>query len=159
MHADPDPGGRLRPTGWRLPAGIAFGAAVPALFVTERFYGAFPVLPWTAVPTLLLLAMAEFVTAYHTRRRIRREPGTEPVEPLSAARLLALARASAVFGAAAAGWFAGMVLALSDRLAAPGPREDALTAAITMLAALVLLGAGLVLERSCRVPEESEGGR
>ncbi|GAA3751927.1 hypothetical protein HDA32_005078 [Spinactinospora alkalitolerans] len=148
--------GSVRPTGWRLPLGIVVVSGLIAYLVVERFYGSLPLLPWTAIPTLLLLALGEIVTAVHTRRRIRRMPGTEPIEPLSAARLVALAKASALLGALAIGLFGGMALALVDMLDIPSPRTDALTAAGTALAGALLLGAAIFLEYACRVPGQDD---
>ncbi|MDA8369030.1 MAG: DUF3180 domain-containing protein [Nocardiopsaceae bacterium] len=152
--------GSMRPTGWRLPLGLAVAGALIAYLVIDWTYSALPPLPWTAIPTLSLLAVGEAITAVHTRRRIRRVPGTEPIEPLSAARLVALAKASAVFAALAIGVFGGMGLALLDRLQAPAVRADALTALGTLLASAVLLAAALFLEYACRVPgdEDHPGG-
>ncbi|GAA4904817.1 DUF3180 domain-containing protein [Streptomonospora salina] len=148
--------GRLKPTDWRVPAAVAAVAGVLCYVVIDRVYGSLPMLPWSAIPTLLLLAAAETIAAVHTRRRIRRDPGTVPMEPLSAARLLALAKASVVFAALAAGGFAGMLAALAERFNAVDVRTDALTAGGTLLSAVVLLAAALFLEYSCRVPGDDD---
>ncbi|GAB3443743.1 hypothetical protein GCM10027570_12180 [Streptomonospora sediminis] len=148
--------GRIGPTGWRVPLGIAVVAAVLTYLVVDSVYASIPMLPWSAIPTLLLLAAAEAIAAVHTRRRIQRVPGTEPIEPLSAARLVALAKASAMFASVAIGGFAGMLTALAGRLTAVDARTDALTAGGTLLAAIVLLVAALFLEYACRVPGEDE---
>ncbi|AFR07423.1 MULTISPECIES: DUF3180 domain-containing protein [Nocardiopsis] len=150
----PDDGrGTLAPTGWRVPAALAALGALAGLFVANSVSG-LPVLPWSAIPTLLLLAFAEAFTARRTSRRIRREPGTEPMEPLSAARLLALAKASTLFAALALGFFAGMALAVTDHLALPTHRAVFLTCLGTALTAGLLLAAALYLEHACRVPED-----
>ncbi|RCV55156.1 DUF3180 domain-containing protein [Marinitenerispora sediminis] len=157
-HQD-DPQGRLHPTGWRLPLGLIVVSGMVGFLVVRQFYGALPVLPWTAIPTLSLLGIGEIVTAVHIRRRIRRVPGTEPVEPISVARLVALAKASAVFGSLVIGLFGGMALALVDRLSMAAPRADAATAAGTGLAAVLLLAAALLLENACRVPTDKDRDR
>ena len=143
----------LGPTGWRVPALLAVIGALLGVLITDLLPG-LPPLPWSAIPTLLLLALAETFTAGRTRRRIRREPGTEPMEPISAARLLALAKASAVFGALSIGVFGGMALTFLYLLALPGPRETFFTALGTALSAGLLLLSGLYLEHACRVPED-----
>lgn len=152
-----DDEGRLRPTGWRVPALLAMIGALLGILLTNALPG-LPLLPWSAIPTLLLLALAEGFTAGRTRRRIRREPGTEPIQPLSAARLVALAKASALFASLALGFFAGMALAVSDMLVLPTQREVFLTALATAVSAGALLGAGLYLEYACRVPEDDDNG-
>ncbi|GAB3725671.1 DUF3180 domain-containing protein [Nocardiopsis nanhaiensis] len=152
-----DGGGTLAPTGWRAPLLLAVLGALVGLLVANSVTG-LPQLPWTAIPTLLLLAFAEAFTAGRTARRIRRVPGTEPMEPLSAARLLALAKASALFASTAGGFFAGMGLSFSSRLELSSYREDMLTALGTAGAAGLLLAAALYLEYACRVPDDGEDG-
>lgn len=148
---------RLHPTGWRVPSLLAVTGALLGVLITNSL-SALPPLPWSAIPTLLLLALAEGFTAGRTRRRIRREPGTEPMQPLSAARLVALAKASALFASLALGFFAGMALSVSDTLALPSHWEVFLTALGTALSAGLLLAAALYLEHACRVPEDDESG-
>src|SRR5699024_2650463 len=103
----------LTPTGWRVPVLLTVIGVLLGVLVTDLLSSP-PQLPWSAIPTLLLLALAETFTAGRTRRRIRGEPGTEPMEPLSAARLLALAKASAIFGALGMGVFVGVALTLLE---------------------------------------------
>lgn len=148
-----DVGGTLTPTGWRVPSALAALAALAGLLVADSLSG-LPIIPWSAIPTLLLLALAEAYTAGRTVRRIRRDPGTEPIEPLSAARLLALAKASALFASLAVGFFLGMALAITERLDLPTHREVFLTALGTAVAAGLLLAAALYLENACRVPSD-----
>ncbi|GAA1112363.1 DUF3180 domain-containing protein [Nocardiopsis composta] len=148
--------GRMRPSGWRVPLAVAAAAAVLCYLLVGQAYGSIPPLPWTAIPTLLLLAAGEGIAAYHTRRRIRRAPGTEPVEPLSAARLVALAKASVLVAAFTGGAFAGTALFLAGRLTAPLPRQDFTVSTGSLAAAVVLLIAAYLLEWSCRVPDEED---
>lgn len=148
-----DGGGTLTPTGWRVPSALAALAALAGLLVADSLSG-LPVIPWSAIPTLLLLALAEAYTAARTARRIRRDPGTEPIEPISAARLLALAKASALFASLAVGFFLGMALAITERLDLPTHREVFLTMLGTAVAAGLLLAAALYLENACRVPDD-----
>ncbi|WP_017593241.1 DUF3180 domain-containing protein [Nocardiopsis potens] len=149
--------GRMRPSGWRVPLAVAAAAAVLCYLLVGQVYGGIPPLPWTAIPTLLLLAAGEAIAAFHTRRRIRRAPGTEPIEPLSAARLVALAKASVLVAAFTGGAFAGAALFLAGRLTAPLPRQDFAVATGSLVAAAVLLIAAYLLEWSCRVPDDEDG--
>ena len=68
--------------------------------------------------------------------------------------MVALAKASAVAAAIIAGFAAGFDFYLAGSLTASVPREDALTAVITFVAAVLLGCAALYLENSCRVPED-----
>ncbi|MBB6120888.1 DUF3180 domain-containing protein [Nocardiopsis algeriensis] len=151
-----DDGRRLRPTGWRLPLVLFVASAVAGALVAHALPG-LPLIPWSAIPTLLLLAFAEAFTARRTRRRIRREPGTEPIPPISAARLVALAKASVLVAAVFAGAFAGMALTVLDTLELPVHREVFLTGLGTAVASLLLMAAAYRLEWACRVPGD-EGG-
>lgn len=122
-------------------------------------YVSLPPLPWTAAPTLLLLALGEIVTAVNLGARIQRKPGTKPIEPLVVARMAALAKASSHAAAALAGVFGGFLLELADSLDKTTPRRDFIVSVGTALAALVLVGAALYLEQSCRVPKDPDDDR
>jgi hypothetical protein len=124
--------------------------------VLDTAYVSLPPLPWSAVPTLLLLALGEAFTGWNVLRRIRRKPGTRPVEPLAVARMAALAKASAHAAAVLAGVFAGFALGLADSLDKQTPRDDFFVSLGTFLSALALVGAAYFLEFACRVPKDPE---
>nr|WP_038044186.1 DUF3180 domain-containing protein [Thermobifida fusca] len=147
--------GRIRPTGWRMPLAVAAVTGTIVFLVVRETYSSLVLLPWTAIPTLALLALGELITAVQVRRRIRGEPGTEPIEPLSAARLLAFAKASVLLGALACGGFTGFAAALLEWLHSPHARADALIAGGTALSGLLLVLAAVFLEYACRVPPDS----
>lgn len=134
---------------------IALVAALGLLtwVVLDVAYTDLPTLPWTMAPTLLLLALGEGFTAFHTWRRIHRKPGTTPVEPLTVARMAVLAKASAYGAAALGGIFAGFMVYLSGDLEKTAPRQDFAVSVGTLAAALALVGAALALEYACRVPK------
>nr|WP_133740140.1 DUF3180 domain-containing protein [Actinorugispora endophytica] len=142
-----------------MPLVIALVAGVVVFLVVRQAYTSLFLLPWTAIPTLSLLALGELITAVQTRRRIRRAPGTEPIEAISVARLVAFAKASVLFGAVALGGFGGFGLALLDLLHSPHARTDAFVAGGTALSGLFLIGAALFLEYACRVPEDDQDSR
>jgi hypothetical protein len=131
-------------------------AAALSWAIVRFLYTSLPLLPWTMLPSLLLLALGELYTALVTRARIQRRPGTKPVEPLVAARLAALAKASAHAAAVLAGVFGGIAIYLASSLDKPTPRRDFWVSGGTTLAALTLIVAALVLEHSCRVPKGPE---
>ncbi len=146
----------MKPT--RLPVlAVTLIVAAGLTWAVVRFlYGSLPLLPWTMVPSLLLLALGELYTAFVTRARIQRRPGTRPVEPLVAARLAALAKASANAAAVLAGAFGGMAIYLASSLDKPTPRRDFYVSGGTALAAIALIVGALVLEHACRVPKGPE---
>jgi hypothetical protein len=146
----------MKPTRVAFLVGLVVVAASITWAVMDTAYVTLPPLPWTAVPTLLLLALGEAFTGWNVLRRIRRKPGTRPVEPLVVARMAALGKASAHAAAVLGGVFAGFALGLSDSLDKQTPRDDFFVSAGTFLAAMVLVGAAFFLEYACRVPKDPE---
>jgi hypothetical protein len=146
----------VKPTRLPVLAITLIVAAVLTWAVVSFLYTSLPLLPWTMLPSLLLLALGELYTATVTRARIQRRPGTKPIDPLVAARLAALAKASAHGAAALAGIFAGVAIYLASSLDKPTPRRDFFVSGGTALAAVALIVAALVLEHACRVPKGPE---
>ena len=106
---------------------------------------------------LLLRAVSEAWTGRDLKARISgRRQGLKPVSPLFVTRMVALAKATSVAAAIIAGFTAGFDFYLAGSLNASTPREDALTAVITFVAAVLLGCAALYLENSCRVPEDPD---
>ena len=141
---------------------IAYAAAVTLItwLAVRQWYGDLPRLRWFVPLSLVLLAIAEVLAANQLRDRIRRRPGAPPVQPLVAARMLALAKASAVVGAVMVGIWAGLLVYVVPRLgqlAAAG--NDTATAAFGVVAAAALTAAALWLEYSCRTPAPPDGDR
>ena len=144
---------------------IAVVCAAAGWVLLRAVYAKLPPLPWTGVPALLIAAAAEAWTGRDLRARIagssRRGSGQgardlKPPAPLFVSRMVALAKASAVAAAIIAGFAAGFDFYLAGSLTASVPREDALTAVITFVAAVLLGWAALYLENSCRVPEDPD---
>jgi hypothetical protein len=151
---------------------IAVVCAAAGWVLLRAVYAKLPPLPWTGVPALLIAAVAEAWTGRDLRARIagpprrgsgqgaRRGSGQgarrdlKPPAPLFVSRMVALAKASSVAAAIIAGFAAGFDFYLAGSLTASVPREDALTAVFTFVAAVLLGCAALYLENSCRVPED-----
>jgi hypothetical protein len=155
---------------------IAVVCAAVGWLLLRAVYAKLPPLPWTGVPALLIAAVAEAWMGRDLKARIaarygsgleaRRgrghgadrgggrgaRSGPKPVEPLFVSRVVALAKASSVAAAIIAGFAAGFDFYLAGSLTASTPRQDALTAAITFVAAVLLACAALYLEYCCRVP-------
>jgi hypothetical protein len=89
--------------------------------------------------------------ALTTRNRLAGKPGTHPVDPLAVARYAALAKASSLVGALAAGAYAGILAYILPLRDAPGPHSDAFVAGVGVAAGLSLVIAAYTLERVCRV--------
>jgi hypothetical protein len=139
---------------------IAMVCAAAGWLLLRAVYAKLPPLPWTGVPALLIAAVAEAWTGRDLKARISgRRQGLKPVAPLFVTRMVALAKATSVAAAIIAGFTAGFDFYLAGSLNASTPREDALTAAITFVAAVVLACAALYLENSCRVPEDPDAAQ
>ncbi|KAB8196599.1 DUF3180 family protein [Nonomuraea phyllanthi] len=135
--------------------GIAFVAGVLAWGLIQPIYGKV-FIPWTAIPTMLLLAIGEGYSAWATKARIARKPGTKPVEPLAVARLAALAKASAYAGAAFGGLFAGFAAYTVQMFDRETPRLEFFVAVGSFVACIALVCAALYLEHACRIPKDKD---
>jgi hypothetical protein len=142
------------PTRLRDLAALAVVAGVLCWLVVRQWYGSLPRLHWFVPLSLGVLAVAELISGAQLRARIRRSPGTEPVDPLVAARQLALAKASALVGAAMLGGWAGLLAYLLPKLSTvTAARGDAVTSGVGVVCAALLVGGALWLEYCCRTPK------
>lgn len=134
-------------------------AAVVAAFVVHLLlqvaYGSLPPLPTLGGTSLVVLAAVETVLGFTLRARIQQRPGARPVQPLLAARAVALAKASSLAGSVVTGAWLGVLAYVAPRrtdLAAAA--ADTVAAGVGAVCAAVLVAAGLWLEHCCRTPEE-----
>ena len=109
-----------------------------------------PPLTWTAPTGVALLAVVVLVTALGLRSRLDR-PEKRP-HPLSMARMAVLGKASAHVGPVLGGLYGGYLLVLLPDLEIVARRERAILCLVALLASVGLSLAGLLLERTCRVP-------
>ncbi len=146
----------MRPTRVSTLAVVAVICAVVSWLLLRAVYERLPPLPWTGVPALLVTALAEAWTGRDLRARIAGRRGTKPAAPLFVSRMVALAKASSLAAAVIGGLAMGFVIYLSGSLSDPVPRQDAVTAAVTFAAAVLLACAAIYLEYCCRVPNAPE---
>ncbi len=149
----------MRPTRWTVLVGLAVVAGVAAYLVLRWAYSSVPPLPGYAPVTLTLVALVEVFYGFNVRGRLRRRPGSVPVEPLVVARLAALAKASSHAASLIGGAYAGFFVFTSDSFGKPQVASDAVVSAFSAAAAGLLVGAALFLEHQCRVPKPPEGDR
>ncbi|MDO5498822.1 MAG: DUF3180 domain-containing protein [Propionibacteriaceae bacterium] len=156
--ADPDPdSGRLgftrpRTLGIAAAAGALLGALVT--FLAEQRAGYPPVLPWTGPLVLVFVAALLSAMAFSTWRRI--QVRKEQVEPQRGITLLALAKASAIGGAAIAAGYLVFALMGAGNLVAAGPQQRLIRGLVAAVAGAGICAAGSWLERACRVPDPPE---
>ncbi len=114
-------------------------------------------MPLLAGATLLLIALVDVLLALNMRPRVKRRPGTEPVDGLTAARAVALAKASSMAGAIMAGVWVGLIAYLLPLFGTvEAARPDTAAAVIGLISAGALIAAGLWLENCLRNPDEPE---
>jgi uncharacterized membrane protein YbhN (UPF0104 family) len=143
----------MKPTRSSTLAVVAVVFALLAWLLLKAVYSNLPPLPWTGVPALLLAAAAEAWIGRDLRARITGRRAGKPAEPLFVSRMVALAKASSLVAAAVVGVAAGFDIYLAGSLNAAVPKQDALTAVLTLVAAVILACAAMFLEFCCRVPD------
>ena len=136
---------------------LTAAAGVVAYILTSSFYSDLPPLPLYAPIFLAVLAAAEGYTAATTAARLAGRPGTQPIHPLTVARIAALAKATSPVAALAAGGYAGC-LGYVAQLSAPHARDDLRTSIVGVAASVVLAVAALAMERVCRVKSSDSAG-
>ncbi|MCG5215388.1 DUF3180 domain-containing protein [Streptosporangium sp. KLBMP 9127] len=146
----------MRPTRPMALVAIIVALAAITWLILQRMYGTLPTVPWSAIPSMLLLAIGEAYSGWMTRARLEGRHETKPVEPMVVARLAALAKASAYAGAVFGGVFAGFVLHVIELLGQDTPRRDFFVAGGSFLSCVVLICAALYLEYCCRIPKDDE---
>ncbi|HLZ38999.1 MAG TPA: DUF3180 domain-containing protein [Mycobacteriales bacterium] len=140
----------MRPTRLSALVVAAVAAGVPAYALLRLRYEDLPAFPRLAPAALLLLGLAEGYQATSVRARLRGKG--RPIPPLIVARLAALAKASSLTGALFVGVYAALLGLTVPDLDKPAFRGDAVTGALGVVAAVVLVVLALALERACRVP-------
>ena len=134
---------------------VALVAAVLVNLLVRLSYGSLPQIPLFAGATFGVLGAAEAVAGNMLRARIRRRPGTRPVQPLVAARAVLLAKASSLAGAIMTGVWGGLlahVVPLAGDVSAAG--SDTIAGIVGVVCALGLVAGALWLEHCCRTPDE-----
>ncbi|MFD0154429.1 DUF3180 domain-containing protein [Streptomyces sp. NPDC055721] len=124
--------------------------------------GTLPSVPIAAPIVLAVIAVVLTATALSIRSRLKaqreRRPGAKGVEPLMAARAVVFGQASALVAALVAGMYGGTGVFLLGSLDVPARRDQALYAALAVVAGIGVIAAALFLERVCKLPEDDENG-
>ena len=146
----------MTPTKARTLVLTALICAVGMWLLLQQVYTSLPPLPWSGVPALALLAIAEAITGRNVRARLAGR-GT-PIPPIAVARLAALAKASSLVGALIGGLAAGFLIYVSGSLDKSAYQSDATVSGATLGAAVLLVAAALYLEYGCRVRNGPDQG-
>ncbi|WP_127781842.1 DUF3180 domain-containing protein [Rhodococcus sp. X156] len=154
----------MRFTRWQDLLTILVVAALASWLLVRTSYGSIPPLPRFAGLTLLALAVAELVLAFVLRSRIQRRgerrDDARLLDPLMAARSVALAKASSLVGSLMAGLWGGLLLyTAQNRAVLTAAAQDLPGAAIGVVSSLLLVAAALWLEQCCRTPHDDEPAR
>jgi hypothetical protein len=146
----------MGPTRKRDLTAAALGTAVLGYLLVLVLYRWFPPITiWTG-SSLFAVAVAEAVWGRHVRAKIGdREIGDGPgwLHPLSVARSLVIAKASAWVGALAMGWWLGVLAFLLPRRSwLRVANEDTAGTVVAAISALALVVAALWLQHCCKSP-------
>ncbi len=133
-------------------------SAGPASGSSPAIAGALPDVPLTAPLALVFLAAVLAGGGLLMRRRVQQwRPGRERVSPDLAVRLLVLAKASALAGAAVAGGYLGAAIAYAEDLDVPFRRSSTWWCLGSAAIALVVVARRAVAR--ARVPDAADRRR
>ncbi|MBD8507291.1 DUF3180 domain-containing protein [Hoyosella sp. G463] len=141
-------------------AALAATALIAAWLLARGFPATLPPLRWYIGGSLYPVAVIEAVLAVSVARSIKEQRvglGPSQWQPITIARILALAKASSLIGAAFAGAWAGLMLALAPDVGTiRAATEDFPATIVGLLGGLFLAAAAWWLERACRAPDDPE---
>jgi hypothetical protein len=136
--------------------GVVVGVASAALWLAITRTGRLvPAPPWLAALALVALAVLVLWFAWPVRRYLR-SGGSRSIDPIRAARAVVLAQAGALTGGAAAGWYAGQVVAIATDLSLMVNQGRLWRVLLMVALAVALAVAGFVAQRWCRVDPPSQ---
>ena len=133
-----------------VPVGWSVGTVIDAVSST------LPPIPWILPLLIAFLALLLFVGAYAVRGWVQERRYDRRLDALRIARLLALGKAAAVFGAVVVGAYLGLAVLALGSLEVPVGRNRAVLSALVVVAGVVVVVAALRLERACLVPPPEE---
>ena len=118
---------------------------------------------WLQIPptlpiALLVVAVGLAVSGRAWRQRLAGDPRSRAVDLLSAARTAVAGKASALVGALVTGVYLGYLAYLVPDAHSELRTQRLLACAATVVAGVLVVAAGLWLERVLRLPDDREGG-
>ncbi|MDT5346948.1 MAG: hypothetical protein QOH91_235 [Mycobacterium sp.] len=148
----------MGPTRRRDLTAAVIGAAVLGYLLVMLLYRWFPPITLWTGSSLLAVAVAEALWARYVRTKITNgEIGDGPgwLHPLSVARSVMVAKASAWVGALVLGWWVGVLVYLLPRRSwLRVAAEDTPGSVVAAVSALALVVAALWLQHCCKSPQD-----
>lgn len=147
----------------RLLVGVAVIAGGMAWIGLQLWRGAgrsAPTVSWAALPILLAAAAGLYACGRPVKHLVE-GTATKPVNPLYAARILALAQAAALTGAVVLGWYVAQIVALLPDSDVASQQQAIFELGLLGVGAVLLSVAGLLVQRMCRLDDDRHlpGGR
>jgi Protein of unknown function (DUF3180) len=120
------------------------------MWVLLKFsYSSLPPLQYIVPVPLAFLAVAEFIAARRVRAAVRHDPRAKPMAAIVIARCVALGKASSLVGAGVSGAALAIVLRVApDAGTVRAAASDLRVSVALLIVSLLLVGAGLLLERA-----------
>jgi hypothetical protein len=147
----------MGPTRRRDLTAAVTGAAVLGYLLVMLLYRWFPPITLWTGSSLLAVAVAEALWARYVRTKINDgEIGDAPgwLHPLSVARSVMIAKASAWVGALVLGWWIAVLVYLLPRQSVRVAVEDTPGSVAAAISALALVVAALWLQHCCKSPQD-----
>lgn len=135
-------------------AGLVLGFGIASL-LDALGYG-LPRVSWVGIGLLLFLAGLLAVATRRVRAWVSGDNPQGPGDALTMGRFVALAKAGSVFGSVMVGGYLGLAAVALDRVSTEYGRDHVLWAVGGAVAAGAVVVAALVLERSCRLPDDGD---
>lgn len=135
-----------------LGTGVIVGRLTPPMLV--RLDLSVPRIGWAAPLLLFVAASGVGVIARNTWRSLHRRH--ERMTADHGIKMLSLAKSCALVGALVAGYYGGFALAYLDALDTTLGKERFVRGLAASVSSVLLLVAGLLLERACRLPEDDD---
>jgi hypothetical protein len=122
---------------------------VSAYVLLRTSYSSLPPLGYFVPVPLAALALVELVVARRVRAAVRHDPYAKPMTAIAIARCVALGKASSLVGAAVAGAAAALLVrVVPDYDNVRAAANDARVGTLLLVASLLVVVAGIVLERA-----------
>jgi Protein of unknown function (DUF3180) len=134
-----------------------FVIGITAYVLLRVSYSALPPLQAFVPVPLAALAVAELIAARRVRAAVRHDPDAKPMAALVIARCVALGKASSLVGSGVLGAAVALLVRVSpDAGTVHSASNDTRVGVFLLVAALLLVSAGLLLERAGVDPGSSD---